>query len=493
MKKVWVILTVMISVFAFVAAATADDVYNRSTGAWNKCSKCPIGRVPCPGIQIIPGAQGTHTTANEPAYPFDFDGNAYLAPNPDPTIPYNPPAANIQQRGFGSWGYAAGDNYGDDAERNCKFFFDLCECDDACNLVPGKKMGVEMYIKTPGVYFADPVLIEAGDDYGVVGSAGKPTIHFNIERTWNATAGEPCHIDSMAHPTVLQLEEAPYYLSAVDGSRLPGGSAEVPTGSIIRNFGPIEYYTGFSEGDNAKGKFESKPAHQYSNEAPLSGAYQGTVPARNRVVALQSFVDTDYMLTEYDAIGECKLWIDIPAMRIDPTVAQEGAMIQLQVRLLFNREKDVVCPECNPASVCDVTFDVGIVCADAIAPEDSEYCMFFPYVLQGLLESDGWSTGIAISSRDDEMPDEAWVELTLKDRAGNSATYKRDSLGKGLVWSFVLDSQMENFTGTLVPGATSLTVKSNYSMDGYQFLNVAGTFGAGSNARGCKPGQCCPQ
>ncbi len=494
MKKVLGLLTVAITVFAFVAVATAAD-YNRSTGVGHKCDKCPVGRVPCPGIDIIQGAQGATSTSNQPAYPFDFDGDAYVPQaNADLTIPYNPPAANVQDRGFGSWGYIAGDNYADDLERNCKFLFDICACDDACDLVPGKKMGIEMYIKTPGVYFANPVLITADDDYEVAGAIDKPTIHFDMYENWGIGAGEPCDIDSLAQPTVRQMKSELYFLSA-EGYRLTESVSAVSQGSAIRNFGPIEYYTGFSEGDNVKGVFGSNPVHLYSNtnEKPLEDAYRGTVPALNRVVALQSFVDTDYMLTKGDVntSGSCKLWIDIPAMRIDPTVAVEGAMIQLQVRLLFNRGDDVLCPECNDASVCDVVFDVGIICADSIVVDD-EFCMFFPYVLQGLLETDGWSTGIAVSARVDEMPADAWVELILKDRAGNIAKYKRESLGSGLVWSFVLDSQMENFTGTLVPGATSLTVNSNYSMDGYQFLNVAGTFGAGSNARGCGSGQCCP-
>jgi hypothetical protein len=81
------------------------------------------------------------------------------------------------------------------------------------------------------------------------------------------------------------------------------------------------------------------------------------------------------------------------------------------------------------------------------------------------------------------MPDDAWVELELRDQAGNVVTYKRENLGQGLVWSFVLDDIMERFTGgNLTAGATALKATSNYSMDGYQFLNVAGMFGAGSNA-----------
>jgi len=65
-------------------------------------------------------------------------------------------------------------------------------------------------------------------------------------------------------------------------------------------------------------------------------------------------------------------------------------------------------------------------------------------------------------------------------------------MGSSLVWAFVLDDIRDRFTGTTLPGAASLTVKSNYPMDGYQFLNAGGMSGGGSNARGCHAEQCCP-
>jgi hypothetical protein len=289
------------------------------------------------------------------------------------------------------------------------------------------------------------------------------------------------------------MATAPYFINAA-GDRVGNPVDDDDDGTdAVRNFGPIAYYTKLTEITNSKGMFESIATHQYTNEAPLEGEHTGAVPARNRVVVLESFEQTDYMFTAYDTIGSCKLWIDIPAMRVDPTVAQEGATIKLQVRLMFDRQEDGICPQCDPPHVCDMTIDVGVVCCDAMIVEGDEHCMFFPYVLQGIQDTYGWATGIAISSRADAMPDDAWVELKLRDQAGNIATYKRENMGKGLVWAFVLDDQMSNFTGSLVGGATSLTVKSNYSMDGYQFLNVEGMFGAGSNARGCGPGECSPQ
>jgi hypothetical protein len=468
-----------------VTVAIAADDYNRTTepdAHYYQCSKCPLGHIPCPGTKTLQGPQGSSTTITEAAYPFDYDGKPYV------------------EGGFGTFGYSTGYNYVEDTSRNCKFILDVCTCGAACEIVPGGKMGIQMYIKTPGVYWADPDYISAAetDTYGVDPDidtrAGNPTVFFDMHARWQ----DVCQAGSDGVPTVMTQETAPYYFNADTGARKSGEEGEtayVPLPWTVRNFGPLEYYTKFSEGDNSKGMFVSTLENQYSNEEPLIGEHKGAIPARNRVIALQSSISTDYVFTEFDtadAEGNCKIWVDIPSMRIDPTVAQDGDIVKVQIRLLFNRRPAGICPECDPPDVCDVTLDVAVVCPVEDAGEvGDEYCMFFPYVLQGLNESSGWSTGIAISARD-EMPADAWVELKLKDRAGNIATYKRESMGQGLVWAFVLDDVMDNFAGTLVSGATSLTVTSNYSMDGYQFLNVAGQFGAGSNARGCKAGQCCP-
>jgi len=486
------VLSALVLVFGLVLAANAQEVpSNRSTEPDVKgyfCDKCPVGTIDCPGTREIPGPQGTTSTAVDPSFAFDYDGKPYQL---------NPAEAGYL--GFGSYGYCNGYNFNADGRigdpgdhtRNCKFFFDVCTCDEACEITTGSQMGIQMYIKTPGVYFANPDIIGAQNE---AARLGRPTVHFGM---YNIDYRTKCAVDANKEPTTRQMETAPYYLDAA-GNRIGEPLTTNDNGTwVVRNFGPVEYYTKLSETTNTKGLFESRPTHQYTKEAPLSGQHTGAVPARNRVVVLESFAVTDYVFTSHDTdvgeAGNCRLWIDIPAMRVDPTVAQEGATIKLQVRLLFGRVPTGICPYCDPPNVCDMTIDVGVVCCDSDVIVGDSHCMFFPYVLQGIQETAGWATGIAISSRADVMPDNAWVNLKVRDRAGNIATYKRESMGKGLVWAFVLDDEMPNFTGSLVGGASSLTIESNYSMDGYQFLNVAGTFGAGSNARGCGAGQCSPQ
>jgi hypothetical protein len=503
MKKVLGLLTIAITVFAFATVAIAAGGYNRTTEpeahAYVCEDKCPLGTIPCPETQIITGIQGDTTTTEEATTPFDYDGKPYVA------------------GGFGTYGYSDSYNFDPLAEkpRNCKFIFDVCSCGAACAIEPGAKMGIQMHIKTQGVYWANPDYISATetDGYGSEAAtprAGKPTVHFGLYSGYDVDPNGNLDPDDGAlcrkiNPDNLMMP-APYYYDANLNERVAGLEGENVTAVVVRNFGVVNYYRQLTDEDYKihegtdyeETKFRSIPSMVGNPLIPDNdtGAHVGPIASAYRVNVLESLEETDYVFTVDDtasALGNCKVWIDIPAMRIDPTIANPKDIVKLQIRLLFNREISGICPECDPPDVCDVMLNIAVICepegTDGVV--GTEYCMFFPYVLQGIQEM-GWATGIAISSREDQIPADAWVEMTLRDRVGNKATYKRTNFGQGLVWAFVLDDEMPNFTGSLVGGATSLQVISNYSMDGYQFLNVQGTFGAGSNARGCKTGQCCP-
>ena len=58
--------------------------------------------------------------------------------------------------------------------------------------------------------------------------------------------------------------------------------------------------------------------------------------------------DTEYMVTDDDA-NLCKLWIDIPPMRLDGTV-QTGVPVNIEVQLLCDRANTGLCPACHPSS-----------------------------------------------------------------------------------------------------------------------------------------------
>jgi len=456
MKAKKVLSLALAAIFAFASIAGADD-YNRTDPANVKCSncdKCTLANIPCPGTKTEPGIQGEVIIKTDSTFPFDFEGNPAVAD------------------GFGSYGYCTGYNYAEDRTRNCKFIFDLCSCDQACQLIPGEKMGIQMYIKTAGIYFADPTM---------------NTIDFDIY----PSVASLCTTNADKTPITTLMAAAPYYIGATSHNRISGDftidKEDVgETGTAVRNFGTIKYYRTFTEvAYNSKGQFESA----VSNDGiPLSGELTSSIPIANRVVALQSEFATDYVITKDDAIGSCQLWIDIPAMRVDPSVAK-GTVIEVQVRLLFNREVDYLCPECNPPDVCDCTLKVGVVCCGEAVVNGNTGCMYFPYMVQGIGLTSGWASGLAITSRG-ELPANAECTLTMTDSAGNVATYKKTGVDK--IWTFMVDSVMSNFTGaTLVPGAVSLKVESNFSMDGYSFL-TNGSGMVGTLARGCKALQCAP-
>jgi len=434
----WVTVIVGVFVFAMTAYSQTGTV---AEIACEECSKCTLGNVPCATTNVVEGPQGTTTTVTEPLSPFDYDGRPFEA------------------NGFGTTGYCTGFNFAQDPERDCKLLFDVCNCPEVCKVAPGTLMGIQMIIETPGVYFADDTM---------------NTIYFDIrERRENFCRRN--NDDGL--PLDTEMQEAVVFYNAADyrvayqRDTVNGGREDYE----IRNFGDIVYY---------------RNADFTNPGTPMPGAVTGAIPAENRVVALQSVAETDYMFNEDDMLGHCYIWIDIPAMRIDPTVAQKGANIDVAVRLLFNREVGI-CEDCAPPDICWCRRTVGKVCCDTGTTQDPDKgCVFFPYAV--VQNAAGWETGIALTATV-PLPDNAYYELTLTDAAGNVATYRK-SADVSRIWAFMLDSELANFAMTqgtaLVPGAVSVNATSNFAMDGYSFL-TDGNFGAGTLARGCA-GNCCP-
>jgi hypothetical protein len=481
-KNVLGLLTIMIIVFAFAAAGFCQDYSNKSDAECYGCPKCPTGKIPCPGVKVEPGPQGTTTTVNEPAVPFDFDGSPYVA------------------NGFGAYGYCPNKGFnfntttGQDGkvdtgnnERDCKLVFDLCDCGEACDVTIGTKVGIQMIIgtvdaagkflpglvngqfvaKDTGVYFADPDL---------------PTINFDIRNDIN----DYCKKKTDKTPDVRLMNQTTAYYD-VEGHRLV--SRDDPkyfeARDEVRNFGVIKYYRNYAEVINNKGLFQTT----LTNEGTPVGGALTTIADANRVRALESSKDFDYVFNTDDvkAVQYCNMWIDVPAMRVDPAIAKEGDEVWLKVRLLFNREYDGICDTCHPPDVCECYIKIGVICCDAVVPTDKG-CAFFPYLVQSIQGTSGWAAGVALTARG-ALPADAFYQFTLKDQAGKTVVYKETTDVK-TVWAQMLDTIMPKFPAGIMPGAVSLQVDTNFPIDGYSFL-TDGNFGAGTLARGCE-GACCP-
>jgi hypothetical protein len=384
------------------------------------CNKCTLQNIPCP--QTIPGPQGSYSVTD--SCPFDYDDDQYPTDlvNPGSTYEYCP---NQKEIGAAGKGIAA---------RNCKFIIDICECPDACEIRKGEKVGIQMEILTAGVFWAD--------NFEVTGKA-IDTISFKM-----------------------------YPLSSDACKTSPFKEDK---------FSSVKYYEKLTSKTTASGRVGYTPVSQGQ---PAEGCFAGNVPAGKRVQVLQSEISGDYTLEDEDVKNKLCVWmIDIPPMRLDGT-AKAGDKIKVRVRLLWNRDQDLLCLDCTVPDICECVVEVGIVCCNV--KTSSEGCVFFPYVLQGLQESSGWVSGVAISAVGlTALPADAYCTLTLQDQKGNTVTWTNKALGNSLVWSFVLDNIMDNFGAKLEPGATSLTVKSNYPIDGYTFMNANFGFGTGAMARGC--------
>jgi hypothetical protein len=349
-----------------------------------------------------------------------------------------------------NYGYVETSGTGMGADRNCRVIFEVCSCPQSCETKVGTKIGVQMTILTTGVYWAKDA--KTWDD-----ANGWNTVRFG----------------------------------------LGGVNQQCATNVQDRDFGEIKYYQTVEERVNSKGKFVRIPR----NEGTPADGCLTSIPAVNKVKVLESVLKPDikdgeegydYLIKKEDsAIEKCKFWIDIPAMRLDGT-AKQGDAIQVRITLLWDRVPEF-CEDCQPPILCECIRTVGVVCCDQPVVNTEKGCVFFPYVFQG---QDSWQSGVAVSALNrTALPDNAKCTLTVQDTAGNTATYVKTDMGNKLVWAFVLDQIIGNFTGgaNLVPGAVSLKIESNYRMDGYSFMMAemdGSYFGAGAMARGCTCSTC---
>jgi len=423
MKKVLGVLTLSVAMLVCATAAMAADGSNQhditvlanGRSGCNTCMKCALQNVPCPSTVV--GEQGAVSVTE--VCPFDYDDLYGYCPNQD----------EIDVAGEGI------------AKRKCRLIFNVCDCPDSCNLVPGEKVGVQMTIQTTGVYWAEDSKAYDGN--------GNRTIWFQNYSTQSAACIPP-------NDTVM-----------------------------TKNFGRIKYYRNVVEKVNDKGKTERALG---AEGTPAADCFAGAIPSASKVQVLESDRVYDYQITKDDD-GLCQFWIDIPAMRLDGTEAKAGDVIKVRVSLLTNRTYSGICSACDQPNICECVVSVGVVCCATKASTSG--CFFFPYVLQGLQEDQGWVSGIAVSATGDALPAGAWCKLTLKDQSGNIATWTKSDMGNSLVWAFVLDSVMSNFGKTMTPGACSLKVESNYPIDGYTFMNANMQFGTGTMPRACS-GACNP-
>lgn len=443
MKKVLGMAVAMAAIFAFTANVGAQDVVGSNIADITeagciKCTKDTIGNVPTPAT--TPGTAGQNATGPtiDEICPFDYD-------DMDPASQFNGVDAATGNR----WGYCPGtavstvemgpeyDANGDPiTQRNSRFILNVCECPEACNLDVGTKIGVQMTIVTPNVYWA-----EDPKAYGDVNGQTERTIRFNNYQ-WNPRTTACNAPDS-------DLDE--------------------------KNFGIVKYYRSMGQQEVRDGQIVRTPLGEGT---PLAGCSNQRVPVANQVQVIQSELATDYAVQRLDA-NECWFWIDIPAMRLDTNIeSQKGDAVQVRVSLLWNRELDGICPGCEPAVICECIRTVAYIGCNEIGTDSG--CLFFPYLTYGM---DEWVTGVGISAVGmDSLPEGAALEMTLRDEDGKSITATIPVASSQLVWaSGQLESLVaDHFAQTPKNNSVvSLQVKANYRIDGFSFI-MSPTLGVGA-------------
>ncbi len=441
-------------------------------GCPTPCEKCPLLNIPC--RSVTPGDQGRaeeiQTTCR-----FDYDDPSGYCAGSQFYADLTPVKV------------ASTDEKGKINVRNCRFFINICECQDACEIEVGKQVGIQMVIKldgknagvNDGVYWAEDPDLKFG---------GSRRIKFRAFTSKEYAEGidgiKPCYLDFGDDRFFGDIQ----YYQSLDFQGAKGTDQGIGR-AIYKVNGPVEPYPEFC-------------VITEDGNIPNGATVKGKVTADNRATVLESAADYTLKYSDVEAIsdaGKCMWMIDIPAMIIDAR-AKKGTKISVEVRLLWNKEADTkICQGCVVADVCKCERDIAIVCCGESAANNVG-CLFFPYVLQGLKDlpenqSGGWVSGVAISARPLDsttaltLPKGAYCTLTLRDTEGNTATWRNNDPGAGkggLVWAFVLDTILPKFDNpNLKPGACSLMVETNYPIDGYTFMNANMQFGAGTLPRGC--------
>lgn len=211
----------------------------------------------------------------------------------------------------------------------------------------------------------------------------------------------------------------------------------------------------------------------YVTAGPPYGGSDCTVDDTEKVVRMLSNDNEGYTVTDVDILSNLShWWIDIPEIRLTLDIAKCDK-VSVKIELLSERVGGI-CAECEP--VCECIIDVAKACCDCgVVPED---CMYFPYVLTGSMP---WMTGLVVTNLSSGAIADMEATFTLTDDNGDVFTYTKTDFDTK-VWAFNLDGVLADWGWAPLPGAAWLKVKTNFLVDGYEFL-CDGVFGAGTLPR----------
>lgn len=201
---------------------------------------------------------------------------------------------------------------------------------------------------------------------------------------------------------------------------------------------------------------------------PLTGMNTCAVPDENRAVVITPDKEADnhgYLLDDNDADEfRCIFQFDIPEMRIDPSVANRGDKVYVQLSMFFTSETGSICP--NPC-VCNIY--IGQICCP-VADE-----LVYPYLTQ-MTDPDGWF-GFVITNLSN-YPGTAKVTVYEKD--GDVATASISipkygmyvDLGSNLLSLLTLDTAHSTGDKVLGNAQSFIQVTTDFNASGFAMMGI---------------------
>jgi hypothetical protein len=152
-------------------------------------------------------------------------------------------------------------------------------------------------------------------------------------------------------------------------------------------------------------------------------------------------------------------WVDIPELRVDPTITQRGWKVAVKVTVQSAEEatSDGLCSECPK---CEHLVEIGTLCCDPV----SESCsgkLIFPY----FGKSDGaWWNGMAVSNLGD-YDGEATVTLYENDGDEFTGTVDVEAYSTAIVNLSALSG-----TGTIGDAQGFVIVETDFNASGFAMM-----------------------
>jgi hypothetical protein len=187
------------------------------------------------------------------------------------------------------------------------------------------------------------------------------------------------------------------------------------TPAYTLSFGPGKFYKSTSAGKSS------------TEVTTLAADPTCAVGSSNQATRIVTDVTAGYVITDLDELNKLSRWrIDIPEIRIDPTVLHNGEKISVKIETL-DMDSGGICADC--VVTCECIIDVALVCPSG---EVGTECLF-PYFTSTTAPNDAqpWWNGIAITNISST---DGTATLTVHQQDGATGTFTTETIAAGSIW-----------------------------------------------------------